>query len=84
MKKEFSLVHTIKQLFKDKEFNTKLNSTKSRASKASENICRNFLGNKKAENYSETAQELIASYSAMGSNMSLKLHFLHSHVGFFP
>jgi hypothetical protein len=46
------------------------------------NICRNILGNKKVENYSETAQELIASYSAIGCNMSLKRHFLHSHVGF--
>jgi len=48
------------------------------------NICRNFLGNEKVENYSETAQQLTASYSAVGCNMSLTLHFLHSHVGFFP
>jgi len=74
---------TIKQLFEDEEFNTKLNSTKRRARKALENIYGNFLGNEKAENYSENAQELIASCSVLGCNMSLKLHFLHSHVGFF-
>jgi len=35
----------------------------------------NFLGNKKAENHSKIAQELISSYSAMGCNMSLKFIF---------
>jgi hypothetical protein len=46
-------------------------------------VCRNFLGNEKSENYSEILQELISSYSAMGCNMSLKLHFLHSYLNFF-
>ena len=46
---------------------------------AFENVCKNFLANKKTENYSEIVQELISSYSGVGCNMSLKLHFLHSH-----
>ena len=75
---------TIKQLFEDEEFNTKLNSTKRRARKALENIYGNFLGNEKAENYSETVQKLISSHSAVGCNMSLKLYFLRSHLEFFP
>jgi hypothetical protein len=29
-------------------------------------------------------QELIPSHSAMGCNMPLKLHFLHSSLDFFP
>ena len=29
-------------------------------------------------------QELISPYSAVGCNMSLKLHFLISHWNFFP
>jgi len=63
---------------------TKLNSTGRRAWKTFENVCRNFLGNKKVENYSETVQEPVASYSAVGHNMSLTLHFLHSHFDLFP
>jgi len=29
-------------------------------------------------------QELLTSYEAMGCNMSLKIHFLGSHLDFFP
>jgi hypothetical protein len=73
----------IAQLFEDHDFYTELNSTERRAWKTSENVCRNFLGNEKAENYSEIVQELISSHSAMRCSMSLKLRFLHSHLDFF-
>jgi len=66
----------IKQLLEDHEISAKLNGTERIAWKAFENACRNFLGNEKAENYSEIVHELISSYSAMGCNMSLKLHVL--------
>jgi len=54
------------QLFEDQDFSTKLNSTERRDWKAFDNICRNFLGNKSAGNYSEIVQKLISSYMAMG------------------
>jgi hypothetical protein len=69
--------------FEDHDFNTKLNATERRTLEAFENICRNFLGNEKVENYSEVMQELVLSYSAVGCNMSLKLHFVHSYLDFF-
>jgi hypothetical protein len=28
--------------------------------------------------------ELLSAYKALGCNMSLKIHFLHSHLDFFP
>jgi hypothetical protein len=74
----------IAQVFKDQHFSKILNSTKRRAGKAFEYICRNLLGNVKAENYSETVQKLISTHSAVGCNMPLKLHFLHFHSRFFP
>jgi hypothetical protein len=73
----------IKQLFEDHDFSTKLNATERRAWEDSENVCRKFLGNEKAENYSDTVQELISSYSVMGCTMSMKLHFQHSHLNGF-
>jgi len=74
-----------KQLFKDQDFSTKLNSTGRRAWEAFESIYRNFLGNEKVKNYSEIVQELISPYSDMGCNLSLKLNFLHSQLEFiFP
>jgi hypothetical protein len=43
-----------------------------------------FLGNIKAENFQDIMRELLDSYQALGCNMYLKIHFLHSHIDFFP
>ncbi|ENN71795.1 hypothetical protein D910_10242, partial [Dendroctonus ponderosae] len=47
-------------------------------------VCHNFLGNQKANNYRQIIRELISAYKALGCNMSLKIHFLHSHLDFVP
>jgi hypothetical protein len=44
----------------------------------------NFLGNVKAENYKELVEDLLHAYQTMGCNMSLKFHFSHSRLDFFP
>jgi len=38
----------------------------------------------KAEKCRDVAADLVQSYKAMGCNMSLKVHFLDSHLDFFP
>ncbi|UYV80311.1 hypothetical protein LAZ67_18002370 [Cordylochernes scorpioides] len=38
----------------------------------------------KVENYRDIVNDLLLSYKALGCNMSLKIHFLHSHLDFFP
>jgi hypothetical protein len=78
MKVGIFFVPQITQIFEDEVFSRKSNSTGKRVWQAFENVCRNFL-DKKAENYGETVQELISSHSAVGCNMSVKLHFLHFH-----
>ena len=47
-------------------------------------VAENFLGNHKAENYIEIVENMIEAFRRLGSRMSLKLHFLHSHLEFFP
>jgi hypothetical protein len=42
------------------------------------------LGNKKAENHEDMISEVIENCRALGCNMSLKMHFLDSHLDFFP
>jgi hypothetical protein len=42
------------------------------------------LGNHKAENYHEIVSDLLMAYKPIGCNMSLKVHFLGSHLDFFP
>jgi len=42
------------------------------------------LGNRRAQNYEELVNKLFQSYQRLGCNMSLKIHFLHSHLDFSP
>ena len=81
--KEFSLVHELNNCLKIKSLVQKLNSTERRDQKIFQNFCRNFLGNEKAENYSDNLKELISSYSAVACNVSLKANFLLAHFDFF-
>jgi len=42
-----------------------------------------FLVNRRAQNYEELVNNRLQSYQILGCNMSLKIHFLHSHLDFF-
>jgi len=70
-----------RELMQDKQFDEDLNETERNAFKR---ICKDFLGNHKAANYQDVVQDLLTSYKAMGCNMSPKIHFLESHLDFFP
>ena len=41
---------------------------------------KDFLGNTRAKNYTETVQKLLESYKMLGRIMSHKLHFMHCHL----
>ena len=43
-----------------------------------------FLGNRKAKNYKDIVQKVLDNFQALGINMSIKVHFLHSHLDRFP
>ena len=74
----------IREVFKDPEFEKTLNTLELRAWHGFKWICSNFLGNFKSNSYREGVAELLAAYKEMGCRMSLKMHFLHSHLDFFP
>ena len=46
-------------------------------------VLQNFFGNKRKKNCKALVNNLIEEYKKMGCRMSLKLHFLHSHLDFF-
>ena len=48
------------------------------------NVVKFFLGKTKAPNYKELVETLLRSLHQLGTNMSIKLHFLHSHFSRFP
>lgn len=74
----------IRSLIADEHFEGLLNPLEKAAWQSFKSLCSNFLGNHKAENYRDIVADLLHSYKAMGCNMSLKIHFLDSHLDFFP
>jgi hypothetical protein len=74
----------IRKIVKDPLFEEKFNHIELSAWRSFKNETHDFLGNKKAENYEEIIKELITHYCKMWCGMSLKIHFLHSHLHFFP
>ena len=46
-------------------------------------VCSGFLGNTRMPHYQACIEKLLKSYEDMGCRMSLKIHFLLSHLNFF-
>ena len=74
----------IGELMQDKQFDEDLNETERNAWLSFKRICKDFLGNHKAANYQDVVQDLMNAHKAKGCNMSLQIHFLESHLNFFP
>jgi hypothetical protein len=47
-------------------------------------VVKNFLGNKKADNYTQLVKDMLFHFNRLGCNMSVKFHYLHSHLDRFP
>ncbi|UYV77467.1 hypothetical protein LAZ67_15001120 [Cordylochernes scorpioides] len=74
----------IRELLQDGNFQNSLNEVEAAAWNSFRKVCKNFLGSVKVENYRDIVNDLLLSYKTLGCNMSLKIHFLHSHLDFFP
>ena len=74
----------IRKLMADKTFEESMIETELQAWTAFRNVVENFLGNKKAANYSVLIDEMLESFKLLGCNMSVKVHFLHAHLNYFP
>ena len=73
-----------RKLMKNQDFRDSLNRKEQRAYDAVVNTVQNFLGSIRSENYKEVIAELLNSFEAQSVKMSLKIHFLKSHLDFFP
>ena len=47
-------------------------------------VVKNFLDNYKSSSNVSIIQDFLSSYKNLGAKMSLKIHFLHSHLDFSP
>jgi hypothetical protein len=74
----------IRDVIRDSNFKLQLQPRQLAAFDAFVAVVVNFLGNHRSEDYVQIVEKLIATYKDMECRMSLKLHFLHSHLSFFP
>ena len=74
----------IRQLIKDSEFVNSMTEPESTAWKSFVLVVKNFLGNHKAENFEALVETMLINFHDLGANMSIKVHYLFSHLDRFP
>ena len=74
----------IRELIKDDAFEEAMSLDEKNAWRAFKYIVADFLGNHRSVDYECVVQELLHYYHKIGARMSLKMHFLSSHLDFFP
>ena len=74
----------IRQLIKDEHFENSMEANEQNAWKCFVLVVKNFLGSTKAENYKELVSIMIDAFKDLECNMSIKLHYLYSHIDKFP
>jgi hypothetical protein len=74
----------LRQLISDPHFVASLNEIESCAWPSFVLVVKNFLGNKKADNYTQLVEDILFYFNRLGCKMSVKVHYLHSHLDCFP
>jgi len=74
----------IRDISKDEHFDKLLQGDEKAAWDSFKFVVKVFLGNRKAQDYEELVNNRLQSYQKLRCNMSLKIHFLHSHLDFSP
>lgn len=73
----------IRKLMSNKNFENALNNNELIAWDNIKAIIHGFLGTQRSEHYAIHVNELMTSFENIGVHMSLKIHFLNSHLDFF-
>ena len=73
----------ILQLINDSEFVNSMTELEFSAWNFFVLVVKNFLGNFKAENYKELVENMLSNFRDIGTNMSIKIHYLVSHLDCF-
>ena len=71
-------------LIRDPEFENSMNEVELEAWKAFVLVVKNFLGNNKSRNFAELVNNMLTAFRNLGCNMSVKMHYLFSHMDRFP
>ena len=73
----------IRKLLKDDVFVTIMTSTEKRAWLSFKNVFKQFLGNVKSPDWKKEVSRMVDSFQKLKCSISLKLHFMDSHVEYF-
>jgi hypothetical protein len=84
LKESIFICPQIRDFIKDEYFDKLLQGDEKEASDSFKFAVKGFLGHRRAQDYEELVNNLLQSYQKLGCNMSLKIHFLHSYLDFFP
>jgi hypothetical protein len=71
----------IRRLIEDKTFESKMQDNEKEAWNAFRDVVLKFLGNQKDPNLN---RKMLTKFKVLGCSMSLKVHFLASHLDYFP
>ena len=74
----------IKRLLKDENFVKEMNVKEKKAWEAFKDVVTKFLGNKKDPNFKWIVENMLQKFRKLGCLMSLKVHFLHLQLDYFP
>jgi hypothetical protein len=74
----------IRSLYKGKDFENSMNVVERNAWTAFKNVIEKLLGNHKDGDYENIVRIMFKNFHILGCNMSLKVHFLFSHLNLFP
>ena len=65
-----------------KELEGKMTALERDAWQSFRNVVHGLLRRNKADNHEDLVETLLQTYCKLGSRMSLKMHYLHSHLHF--
>ena len=74
----------IRKLTKDMQFLSNMTNLERKAWLSFAEVISKFLGNTKDSDYKTIVENMLACFEALGCIMSVKVHFLHAHLDYFP
>ena len=74
----------IRTLVRDQAFVQAINDKEKAAWLSFVDVMKNFLGNKKTGNHEDLVGNMLSAFYDLGCKMSIKVHFLFSHLDEFP
>jgi hypothetical protein len=74
----------IRELLKNPNFDESMEDNERKAWISFKSIITNFLGNHRSPDYERVVDELLQNFQALGARMSIKMHYLSSHLDYFP